>query len=104
MILLVAILVPRVVRSTIRGPAIVGAGARVVDSRIGPFTSIGDGVTIERSGVEHSVLLTGSTVTDIDRLEDSLIGRRVLVHPGTSRPGAISLLVGDDCVVELAKK
>ncbi|HVJ93116.1 MAG TPA: glucose-1-phosphate thymidylyltransferase [Labilithrix sp.] len=93
-----------VVRSTIRGPAVIGDGARIIDSRIGPFTSVGDGVTIERSGVEHSVLMERSRVADIDRLEDSLIGRRVLVHPGTSRPGAISLLVGDDCCVELAKK
>jgi glucose-1-phosphate thymidylyltransferase len=93
-----------VVRSTIRGPAIIGANARVIDSRIGPFTSVGESVTIERSGVEHSVLLERSSVVDIDRLEDSLLGRRVLVHPGASRPGSISLLVGDDCCVELAKK
>ncbi|MBX3196798.1 MAG: glucose-1-phosphate thymidylyltransferase [Labilithrix sp.] len=93
-----------VVRSTIRGPAIIGADARIVDSRIGPFTSVGNAVTIERSGVEHSVLLERSSVVDIDRLEDSLLGRRVLVHPGQSRPGSLSLLVGDDCCVELAKK
>jgi glucose-1-phosphate thymidylyltransferase len=93
-----------VIRSTIRGPAVVGAGARLVDARIGPFTSIGENVTIERAGVEHSVLMEGSRIQDIDRLEDSLVGRRVVVHPGTSRPGAISLLVGDDCVVELAQK
>ncbi len=94
----------RVVRSTVRGPTVIGAGARIEDARIGPFTSVGEGVTIVRSGVEHSVLLEGSRIEDIDRLEDSLIGRRVLVHPGASRPGAISLLVGDDCCVELAKK
>ncbi|MBX3225306.1 MAG: glucose-1-phosphate thymidylyltransferase, partial [Labilithrix sp.] len=94
----------KIVRSTIRGPAIIGADARVVDSRIGPFTSVGNSVTIERSGVEHSVLLERSSIVDIDRLEDSLLGRRVLVHPGASRPGSISLLVGDDCCVELAKK
>lgn len=94
----------RVVRSTIRGPAIIGAGAQVVDARIGPFTSIGADVIVQRSGVEHSVLLERSRVEDIDRLEDSLIGRRVVVHPGASRPGAISLLVGDDCCIELAKK
>lgn len=93
-----------VVRSTIRGPAVIGAGARLVDARIGPFTSVGDNAIIERSGVEHSVLMEGARVEDIDRLEDSLVGRRVVVHPGRSRPGAISLLVGDDCVVELARK
>jgi glucose-1-phosphate thymidylyltransferase len=93
----------RVVRSSIRGPAIVGKGAMIIDSRIGPFTAIGDGVTIERSGVDHSVLLEGCRVADIDRLEDSLIGRRVLVHPGDTRRGALSLLVGDDCRIELAR-
>jgi glucose-1-phosphate thymidylyltransferase len=91
------------VRTTIRGPAIVGAGARLVDARIGPFTAVGDRVIVERSGIEHSVLMEDARVTDIDRLEDSLVGRRVVVHPGASRPGAISLLVGDDCVVELAR-
>lgn len=93
----------RVIRSVIRGPVVVGKGATIVDSRIGPFTSIGEGVTIERSGVDHSVLLEGSNVCDIDRLEDSLIGRRVLVHPGDTRRGALSLLVGDDCRIELAR-
>lgn len=90
-------------RSIIRGPAVIGAGARIVDARIGPFTSIGAGVTVARSGVDHSVLMEGCVVEDIARLEDSLLGRRVRVRPGDTRAGAITLMVGDDCVVELAK-
>jgi glucose-1-phosphate thymidylyltransferase len=93
----------RIVRSAIRGPVVVGKGASIVDSRIGPFTAVGAGVTIERSAVDHSVLLEGCQIADIDRLEDSLIGRRVVVHPGDTRHGALSLLVGDDCRIELAK-
>ena len=92
----------KVERSTIRGPVIVGENVRIVDSRIGPFTSIGDGVTVSGSTVEHSVILPGSTIADIARLEDSLIGRRVVVRPGVSRHGALSLMVGDDCLVELS--
>jgi glucose-1-phosphate thymidylyltransferase len=90
-------------RSSIRGPAVIGAGARIVDSRIGPFTSIGDGVTVLRSGVDHSVVMEGSHVEDIARLEDSLLGRRVRVGPGATRAGALALMVGDDCVVELSR-
>lgn len=90
-------------RSTIRGPVVVGRNARVVDAHIGPFTSLGDHVIVERSAIEHSVVLEGSSITDIGRLEDSLVGRRVLVHPGASRAGALSLLVGDDCKVELGR-
>jgi glucose-1-phosphate thymidylyltransferase len=93
----------RVVRSSIRGPVVIGKGATLIDARIGPFTAIGANVTVERSCIDHSVLLEGSRVIDIDRLEDSLIGRRVLVHPGDTRHGALSLLVGDDCRIELAK-
>jgi glucose-1-phosphate thymidylyltransferase len=93
----------KVVRSQIRGPVVIGKNARIIDSRVGPFSSIGDDVTIERSGVDHSVIMTGSRIEDIRRLEDSLIGRHVLVHPGTTHHGALSLLVGDDCKIELAR-
>ncbi len=90
-------------RSRIRGPVVIGANARIVDSRIGPFTSIGDGVSVVRSGVDHSVIMENAHVEDIARLEDSLLGRRVRVQPGATRAGALALLVGDDCVVELAR-
>lgn len=91
-------------RSTIRGPVIIGEGARVIDTRIGPFTSIGDNCTVVRSTVEHSVLMAESHVIDIGRLEDSLLGKRVVVKPGASRHGALSLMVGDDSVIELSKE
>jgi glucose-1-phosphate thymidylyltransferase len=93
----------RVERSRIRGPVIIGKDAVITDSHIGPFTAIGDGVVVTRSSVEHSVLMEKSRVVDTKRLEDSLIGRRVVIHPGAARIGALSLMVGDDCVIELAK-
>jgi glucose-1-phosphate thymidylyltransferase len=93
----------RIVRSTIRGPVIVGSGALIADAHIGPFTSIGDDVVIERASVEHSIVLSGGQVRDIGRLEDSVIGRRVVVQPGATREGALNLLVGDDCRVELGR-
>jgi glucose-1-phosphate thymidylyltransferase len=93
----------RIVRSSVRGPVVIGAGAVITDSRIGPFTAIGEGVTVTRSNVEHSVLMEKSSIIDVHRLEDSLLGKRVLVHPGDARRGALSLMVGDDCVVELSR-
>ncbi len=93
----------KIIRSSVRGPVVIGENVTIVDSRIGPFTSIGDGVSITRSGVEHSVIMHDSAITDITRLEDSLIGRRVIVQPGSAHPGALALLVGDDCRVELSR-
>jgi len=89
----------RVVRSTIRGPAVVGEDCLIQDSFIGPFTSIGDHSKVENSVIEHSVLLSGATVSQVDRLEDSLLGRnaRVARH---NRHRSLQLLLGDDTVVE----
>ena len=56
----------------------IGAGARIEDAYIGPYTSIGDGVQICRSEVEHSIILAGSVVEDLGaRMEASLLGRDV---------------------------
>ena len=89
----------RVVNSTIRGPAVIGGGCLIKDSFIGPFTSIGDYSRVESSVIEHSVLLNGATIFQVDRLEDSLLGRntRVARH---NRHRSLQLLLGDDAVVE----
>jgi glucose-1-phosphate thymidylyltransferase len=93
----------QIVRSTIRGPVAIGARARIVDAHIGPFTSIGDDVVVERASLEHSILLDACHIRDVERLEHSVIGRRVVVQAGASRAGALNLFVGDDCRVELGR-
>src|SRR5688572_20256265 len=44
-------------RTTVRGPAIIGAGARLVDAYVGPYTAIGRHCVIEAAEIEHSILL-----------------------------------------------
>ena len=88
--------------STVRGPAAIGAGARIVNSFIGPFTSVAAGCEILDSEVEHSVLLEHSRVISVPRLADSLIGREVEVIRSGATPVATRLLVGDHSRVELA--
>ena len=86
----------KVVRSHIRGPAIIGRGASIENGYVGPFTSIGDGVVLRGSEVEHSIILEGSAITDVGgRIENSLIGRNVTVYRAASKPRAYNLMLGD---------
>jgi glucose-1-phosphate thymidylyltransferase len=89
-------------RSVIRGPAVIGAGAVIEDSFIGPYTSIGDGVRICRSEVEHSIVLSGSVVEDLGtRMEASLLGRNVKLTRSEGVPKTLRLLVGDNSEIEI---
>jgi glucose-1-phosphate thymidylyltransferase len=84
-------------RSTVRGPAIIGAGARLVDAYVGPYSAIGENCVIERAEVEHSILLTGSSVRDLDgRMESSLLGRNVHIARDQRQPRAYRFMVGDN--------
>ena len=90
-----------IVGSTVRGPAIIGARTRVVNSYIGPFTSVHDCEIVD-SEIEHSVVLAESKVLGIPRVADSLIGKQVEVRRSSTRPHATRLMVGDHSVVDLA--
>ena len=87
----------RLERSTVRGPSIIGAGAQLVDAYVGPYTAVGDGCLIQDAEVEHSILLTGSSVRGLDgRMESSLLGRNVRVARGDGQPRAFRFMVGDN--------
>jgi glucose-1-phosphate thymidylyltransferase len=89
-------------RTIVRGPAIIGAGSHLEDSFVGPFTSIGRSCTVERSELEYSVLLDGCHVSDIPRLEGSLLGREARVRRTARRPSAHRLMLGDHSQVEIS--
>ncbi|MEZ5076276.1 MAG: glucose-1-phosphate thymidylyltransferase [Solirubrobacterales bacterium] len=90
------------VRSVVRGPVVIGAGARIEDAYVGPYTSIGDGVQVRRSEVEHSIVLADSVVEDLGtRMEASLLGRNVKLTRSDGMPKTLRLLVGDNCEIEI---
>jgi glucose-1-phosphate thymidylyltransferase len=90
-----------IVRSTVRGPVVIGKDTRIVDSYVGPFTSIYYGCAIENTEVEHSIILENSTVRGVDRVQDSLIGKNVEVTRVTDPPKAHRLMLGDHSQVRL---
>jgi glucose-1-phosphate thymidylyltransferase len=88
--------------SVVRGPAVIGAGAVIEDAYIGPYTSIGSGVHVRRSEVEHSIILADSVVEDLGtRMEASLLGRNVKLTRSDGMPKTLRLLVGDRSEIEI---
>ena len=83
----------RVINSTVRGPVVIGENVLIENSFIGPFTSIGSGCRIVSSVLEHCVLLENARIEQVDRLEDSLIGKNSVV---LKRPTSSSGLSSDD--------
>jgi glucose-1-phosphate thymidylyltransferase len=89
-----------VINSCLRGPIIIGARTRIVNSYVGPFTSIHFGCTITNSEIEHSIVLENSRVIDIEgRIEDSLIGRNVDISKSPIKPKAFKMMLGDNSKV-----
>jgi len=85
-----------VINSVIRGPTIIGQRSRIVNSYIGPFTSIYHDVTIEDSEIERSIVLENSVIRDIPaRIQDSLIGRNVTLNRSPIKPKAFKMNLGD---------
>ena len=89
------------VNSTVRGPAIIGHNTRIVDTYIGPFTSIAADCSVTNAEIEHSVVLERCTIDGVHRLQDSLLGRDTEVIRSDHRPKATRLMLGDHSRVEL---
>ena len=90
----------QVVESTIRGPAIIGARTKIINSYIGPYTSIYYEVTVKNSEIEHSIILEKSVIDNLNhRLEDSLIGKNVYIGTSPLKPKAYRFMVGDNSQV-----
>ncbi len=92
-----------IVNSTVRGPVAIGAGTRIVDSYVGPFTSIADGCLLADTEIEYSVVLARCSVTDIPRIEGSLLGRDVTLQRTERRPAAHRFMLGDHSQVEISE-
>ncbi len=83
-------------RCTIRGPAVIGAGCRLSDTFVGPYTAISDGVVVEQAEIEHSIILANSRICRLGaRMADSLIGRDCVIAHSEALPVAYRFMVGD---------
>ena len=91
-----------IINSVVRGPAIIGEDARLINSYIGPFTSIYHDTIVENSEIEHSIVLDHSRIVNVpSRIEDSIIGRDVEVTYRPIKPKAYKMTLGDHSRVGL---
>ncbi len=91
-----------VANSVLRGPLIIGERSRVVDSYVGPFTSIYYDVELKGSEIEHSIVLENSRIIDVrGRIESSLVGKNVEIQRRSQPPKAYRFMVGDYSRIEL---
>ena len=90
----------QLINSTIRGPCIIGENCIIENSFIGPSTSIGHKTRIVNSSIQYSVILENAQIIGIDRLEESLIGKKAKVTRN-HRTGCLKLHIGDYSEVEL---
>ncbi len=85
-----------IINSVVRGPSIIGENTRVVNSYVGPFTSIYHNVLVEDSEIEHSMVLEHSQILGINgRIQDSLIGRHNVITRSPTKPTSHKLTLGD---------
>lgn len=88
--------------SHIRGPVIIGSGSQIINSYVGPFTSIQKNCRIIQTEIENSIVLEGSEITDIEkRIDESLIGREVKICRGQPKPAVYRFILGDKSEIRI---
>lgn len=89
-------------KSMIIGPAVIGPGARIHDTYIGPYTSIGAGANVVGAEIENSIVSSGATIMHVGtRLTASVVGRDARIFRDFSLPRALRLSVGDGTEIAL---
>ena len=87
--------------SVIRGPVSIADNCQIKNSFIGPFTSIGEESVIEKSSIEHSVILRKCRICNIEQLTDSVIGSESEIIKQEGGFKTLCLFVGDNSKVVL---
>jgi NDP-sugar pyrophosphorylase family protein len=87
----------------IRGPAYIGPGAQIIETYVGPYSSIGADVRLEGVEIERSIVLAGAQIRFPGRrLESSLVGQGAQIGRDYSLPSALRLRVGPYSDIQLS--
>ena len=86
--------------SRLIGPVVIGPGCRIAGASIGPNVSLESGCTVTDSAIRDSIVMQGCSITGVDALEGSILGRNVQVRHGDGGRSH-RLVLGDQSVVEV---
>jgi len=84
------------------GPSVIGSDTTLDEGvYIGPYTSLGNKVTVRRGEIENSILMDGCIIDTEERIVDSLIGPYSIVTSNSEgRPRGKRLILGERSRVE----
>ncbi len=92
----------QLLNTIVRGPAIIGKDTLIEDSYIGPFTAIQNNCRIAQTEIENSIVMERSEIMGISsRIDESLIGREVLIKKSPPRPAVYRFMVGDQSQITI---
>jgi len=84
----------KITNSIVRGPAVIGEDCIIENSFIGPYTSVGERTVIKNSSLEYCIVLSESIIEGVERIEESLIGRKVRIRKN-DRKRFLRFTIGD---------
>ena len=87
--------------SIIKGPSIIGKNTKIIDSYVGPYTSIYHNVTVSKSKLEYSIILENCRIEGMKYMKESLLGQGVEIVKSGAEPAAYRIMVGDMSRIEL---
>ncbi len=89
--------------SKITGPCYIGSGTKIVNSEIGPYTSIGKNCRLDRCIMENSVIMDDVSIVlnSHSKIKDSIIGPSSVIKPNGANEKVLRLVVGRDSKIEV---
>jgi glucose-1-phosphate thymidylyltransferase len=87
----------------IRGPATIGENSSIENNvYIGPYTSVGNEVTIKRGEIENSIIMNHCLIDVNERIVDSLIApHSKIISSDSNKPRGRRFILGERSHVEL---
>jgi glucose-1-phosphate thymidylyltransferase len=87
----------------VRGPSIIGEDSVLENGvYVGPYTSVGNSVTIRRGEIEDSIIMDHCTIDAPYRITSSIIGTYTTIRDsGSHTPKGIRLTLGENCQLDL---